>query len=69
MHKKLKGAVIKSINLTGDTEKNVSYPKVLKRTEKALLNIWLKQVQSTEMDVMSKQREKDINSETLKVKP
>lgn len=69
MHKKLKGAVIKSINLTGDTEKNVSYPKVLKITEKALLNIWLKQVQSTEMCVMSKQREKDINSEMLKIKP
>lgn len=49
MHKKFKGAVIKSINLTGDTEKNVSYPKVLKRTERTLLNSWVKQVQSIEM--------------------
>lgn len=46
MHRKLKGAVIKGINLTGDTEKNVSYPEVLTRTEKALLNSWVKQVQS-----------------------
>lgn len=67
MHKELK--VFKSINLTGDTEKNVSYPKVLKRTEKALLNSWLKQVQGIEMHVTSKQREKDINSEMLKVNP
>lgn len=67
MRKELK--VIKSINLTGDTEKNVSYPKMLKRTEKALLNSWLKQVQGIEMHVTSKQREKDINSEMLKVNP
>lgn len=36
MPKKLKGAVIKGINLTGNTEKNVSYSKVLKRTIKYL---------------------------------
>lgn len=50
MHKKLKGAVIEATNLTGDTKKNcASYPKGLKRKEKAQLNSWLKQAQSTEM--------------------
>lgn len=36
MPKKLKGAVIKGRNLIEDAEKNVSYPKVLKRTIKYL---------------------------------